>query len=109
MAEADPRRGLVPSILDRLIDPRPPGAGRWRDYGVAQATDAVRRDLEDLLNTHRSRGDLPAEFSELEHSIFTFGLPDAAGLTALAMEGSERIGRLVEEIIGRFEPRLREV
>jgi len=109
MADADPRRGLMPSILDRLIDPSPPGASWWRDYGVAQATDAVRRDLEDLLNTHRSRADLPAGFVELEHSVFTFGVPDAAGLTALALEGGERIGRLVEDLIGRFEPRLREV
>ena len=50
----------MPSVLDRLIDPDSDGTAWQRGYGVEQMIDAVRRDLEDLLNTHRIVADIPA-------------------------------------------------
>lgn len=109
MSHVDPRQALLPSILDRLIDPDSGGSGHHLGYGLESLIDSVRRDLEELLNTHQSQGDLPAEFIELKNSVFAYGLPDPARLTSLALERSDEIERLIETLIGRFEPRLRDV
>ena len=49
----DPFQGLMPSVLDRLIDAESAGTPTRQGYTLSQMEDAVRRDLEDLLNTRR--------------------------------------------------------
>ncbi len=46
--------------------------------------EAVRRDLEALLNTRQTQGDLPTYYEELTHSVFTFGVPDVSMLSTMA-------------------------
>lgn len=109
MARIDPQTALMPSILDRLIDPDSGGTAWRRGYGVEEMMDAVRRDLEDLLNTRQAHGDLGEVFVETERSIFAYGLPDLTSLDALTPQQREAIGRLLEAVVLRFEPRLRDV
>ncbi len=109
MASINPQQPLLPSVLDRLIDPDSAGTAARRGYGVNQMTDAVRRDLTDLLNTRQSDQGIAPEFDELLHSIFGFGLPDLTSLNAVSPQQRAAIGQLLETIIGRFEPRLRDV
>jgi type VI secretion system protein ImpF len=71
--------------------------------------DAVRRDLEDLLNTRRTNPWLDKDFVEVQRSIEAYGVPDLAALDAYTPQQQEEIGRVIERIIGLFEPRLREV
>lgn len=109
MAQVDPNQGIMPSLLDRLIDPEAGGTA-WRyGYGVEQMVAAVHRDLEELLNTRQAYPDLPAEYTELQRSILAYGLPDLTSLNAVTPQHQERIGRLLETVITRFEPRLRDV
>lgn len=105
--EAQP--GVAPSLLDRLIDPEAVGSRWQRGYSVAQMVGAVRRDLEDLLNTRQARESVPAEFGQLYRSVYAYGLPDVVSLEAATPEQREAIGRMLEDVVGRFEPRLREV
>jgi len=58
MPPIDPLQALMPSVLDRLIDPDSAGTVARRGYGVKQMTDAVRRDLliEQLLKCRPSQG-----------------------------------------------------
>jgi type VI secretion system protein ImpF len=100
---------LMPSLLDRLIDPHSGGTLSRRGYSVEQMVDAVRRDLEDLLNTRRTNPDIPAGYPEVLASIEVYGVPDLTSLEAFTVEQREEIGRLLEQIIRRFEPRLKEV
>lgn len=109
MARVDPNQGLMPSILDRLIDPDSAGTTWLRGYGVDQMLDAVRRDLEDLFNTHDARIDLPGGLPEVERSILAYGLPDLPSLYIAAGRRKEDIGRLLEGIIRQFEPRLLDI
>ena len=109
MAKIDPNQGLMPSILDRLIDPDSGGTSWRRGYGVEQMIDAVRRDLEDLLNTRQSSGDLPEDFVEVHNSLISFGLPDLTSLNTISPHQREEIGRVLEANIERFEPRLKDV
>jgi predicted component of type VI protein secretion system len=53
MAERDLPDGFQPSIFDRLTDADSVGTSDRRGYTETQLINAVRRDLEDILNTLR--------------------------------------------------------
>ena len=91
------------------MDPESGGTAARAGYGIEQVIIAVRRDLEDLLNTHRAIIKLPEEFIEIRTSPVGYGIPDFGSLPSATNRQRESIGRMVEDIIGRFEPRLREV
>ena len=109
MARPAQNQGLMPSLLDRLIDPDSAGTEWQRGYGPAQMLEAVRRDLEDLFNTHRSALDFPSALTETSASVVAFGMPDLAAIYSEAGGSRKDIPRLVAEIVARFEPRLRDV
>lgn len=96
---------LLPSILDRLTDPESMG-GLVAGYDPREMTNAVRADLEELLNTRRTTVDVPAEFENVRSSIVTYGLPDLAGFDAASQGQSADLARIIAEIIARNEPRL---
>jgi type VI secretion system protein ImpF len=109
MSRIDPMQGLMPSIIDRLIDPESGGTAWRRGYGIEQMMEAVRRDLEDLLNTRQTSMDLSEQFVETRRSIIAYGLPDLLSLDSTTPQQREDIGRVIENIVGIFEPRLREI
>ncbi len=76
MARIASQEGLRPSMLDRLVDPESEGTSWRRGYSVDQMIDAVRKDLEDLLNSHRTAADIPEELAEVRRSIVAYGIPD---------------------------------
>jgi type VI secretion system protein ImpF len=96
-------------MLDRLIDPDSAGTIARRGYSIEQAIEAVQRDLEDLLNTRQTNLDVPEEFEQVRTSIAVYGLPDINSLSAITPQNREDIGRLLEGVISRYEPRLRGV
>lgn len=107
MAKVDPQQGLMPSILDRLTDPDSDGTA-WRfGYSLDQVVDAVRRDLEELLNAHQPHVNFPEEhYPELAASVFMYGMPD---LVSFNPTEREQLAALVQRVVTRFEPRLRGV
>jgi type VI secretion system protein ImpF len=109
MSSGDAQQALMPSILDRLIDPESGGTAWRRGYGVEQMTEAVKRDLEELLNTRQSHMGLPEDFVELHRSIYGYGLPDLTSLNAITPQQRAGIGQVLEDVVVRFEPRLRDV
>ena len=109
MTRIDLQQALTPSMLDRLIDPESGGTRARAGYGVNQVIAAVRRDLEDLLNTRRGVVDLPVELPELRCSPIGFGIPDFGSIPTSTPQQQESIGAMLEATIERFEPRLRDV
>jgi type VI secretion system protein ImpF len=105
----DPQQGLMPSIIDRLIDADSGGTAWRRGYGIEQMISAVQRDLEDLLNTRQSATGLSEEFGEVQNSIAGYGLPDLTALEAFTTQQRDQIGRVIEATIARFEPRLKDI
>jgi type VI secretion system protein ImpF len=99
---------LLPSFLDRLFDPESMG-GRVAGYDHRQMMDSVRADLEDLLNARQSYPDLPPIYVETRKSILTFGLPDLSGVDASSAHSRGNLAQVVQAMINRFEPRLRNV
>jgi type VI secretion system protein ImpF len=99
---------LLPSFVDRLLDPESMG-GRLAGYDHRQMMDAVRADLEDLLNARLTATDLPPEFEQTAQSLVTFGLPDLSGYDVSAARARTDLAAVVTRAVERFEPRLRRV
>lgn len=103
-------RILQPSLIDRLIDLEP---GNHKEAHVAQGQslrqlkDSVRRDLEWLLNTRRTPAVPGARAKELWRSSYCYGLPDLTGMALDTIQARGDLARILETVIGAFEPRLR--
>ncbi len=98
---------LLPSVLDRLLDAASMGAAA--DGSLATVTEAVRRDVEELLNNRRPSDAEADRYPELSRSVFGYGLPELISLPAASGPDRDAIGRLVAEAVARHEPRLRDV
>jgi type VI secretion system protein ImpF len=109
MTRIDSQQPLMPSVLDRLIDPDSGGTVAQRGYHIDQMVDAVQRDLEDLLNTRQTYPDLPDDLTDIARSIVGYGLPDLTSLNAATPQECQAFGRILEQIVATFEPRLRDV
>ncbi|QDU63419.1 hypothetical protein Pan216_42990 [Planctomycetes bacterium Pan216] len=109
MARPDAQQGLVPSVIDRLIDSSSMGTPQRKGFNLQQIFQSVRRDLEDLLNTRKPYEEIPEDFVEVRKSIANYGIPDLTPHPASTEEDRQDIGRVIEEVIRQFEPRLRDV
>jgi type VI secretion system protein ImpF len=105
--------GLLPSLLDRLLDDEPdvsrePLSNRFQD--LRRMKQAVVRDLEALLNTRQEAlEELSPAFTEVRRSLLTYGLPDFTACTLLSLTDRNRIRRALEQAIAISEPRLERV
>jgi type VI secretion system protein ImpF len=104
----DPQLGLIPSIIDRLIDPESRGTAARSGYSMEQMGDAVQADLERLLNTRSDDSTDPDQY-RLYSKVASYGLPDLATLSRLGDIDHAGICRMLEERILRYEPRLKDV
>jgi len=83
MAERDIKRELIGpvtlSVLDRLLDLEPKSKVEGpltHSKSLAQLKLAVRRDLENLLNTRCTPEPLPESSVEARRSMYNYGVPD---------------------------------
>ncbi len=103
---------LASSLLDRLIDYEPhlkQEAPRQRHQIVREVKQAVRRDLENLLNTRWLGMEVPEHYEELPASLMNYGIPDFTGNNLRAAEDPDVVFDAIRLAIERFEPRLRNV
>ena len=112
MSRFDNEIRITPSVLDRLVDYEPelshePAASRAKS--LRQLKQAVRRDLEFLLNTRQVAGGLPTELKELNKSLAAYGLPDFSAVNVKSPDEQMRMRRALETTISIFEPRLKAV
>ncbi|HYO62037.1 MAG TPA: type VI secretion system baseplate subunit TssE [Pyrinomonadaceae bacterium] len=99
------RSGVSLSILDRLRDEPAPAS---RAEALRRLKRSVADDLEMLLNTRRVR-ELPEGLKELNNSVAAYGMPDFSTLNARSSADRNHLVNVIEGLIARFEPRLREV
>jgi type VI secretion system protein ImpF len=101
---------LLPSVLDRLIDHDPQvsqEAPRSNNQLLRELKQAVRRDLENLLNTRVRCVPYPAELTELNQSLVSYGITDLTGLSPGTSKEREEFRRGIQSVIVQFEPRLK--
>src|ERR1039458_6750363 len=100
------------SVLDRLIDADPRTSSEaplTRAQSVRALRDAVRRDLEWLLNTRQVAFPPFEGFRELNRSVYVYGLPDFTGYTMASAAAEARLTRQLQFALKLFEPRLARV
>jgi type VI secretion system protein ImpF len=108
--EAD--QPLTPSLLDRLLDDEPDAtrdAPKTRSQALRDMKQALRRDLENLLNTRWMCADVPEDLEELGLSLVNYGIPDITGANLGYANGRASFRQVLERVVRRFEPRFRNV
>src|SRR2546423_4261313 len=99
-----PKAPLLPSLLDRLIEPRGEEERdiTSRGQSVRELEEAVRRDLQDLLNTRRTAVDGFPDDSELSRSLLTFGLPELSNFNPTVPDQRRSLQEIIERTIRQF-------
>lgn len=95
--------GLQPSLFNRLTetsDAQQQGLNRRNAY-----RQSIRRDLEALLNSRLNWNTWPEWYTELDCSLFGYGLPDFSAMPLSSRDGRDKLCGIVEQAIRRFEPR----
>ena len=97
------------SVFDRLIDHDTKiraEAPSTRLQSMREMKAGLRRDLEWLLNTRQPLDEVPQGATVLPHSLFTYGLPDITSMSVNSTDDRDRLARIMETALLRFEPRL---
>jgi type VI secretion system protein ImpF len=99
------------SLLDRLIDHEPDSSREPVQHrpSAGQLKDAVVRDLENLLNTRRQILLPPAEYTEVNNSLYLYGLQDFTSKNPDSPFVRQRLRQAIEQTLSRYEPRLKNV
>lgn len=108
MSRFDREIRVTPSVLDRLIDLEPRQSSEppiTLSTSVADLKQAVRRDLEWLLNTRCHIESIDEKLEEAPRSVAFFGLPDFTGVSVKSHLEQKRMTAAIEEAIRIFEPR----
>jgi type VI secretion system protein ImpF len=96
-------------LLDRLLDDEPKSQSEGpmtRNASLAKLKIAVRRDLENLLNTRRTPDSIPEGCVEIPRSVYCYGLPDITSLPANFLYEQGKLLQAIESAVRMFEPRL---
>lgn len=110
MADANDKRPVLASLLDRVTDEDPdreqevPASGRKLER---QLREAIRRDIENILNTRQRSVPLPKELTNLPGTIADYGVPDFMGQTLSADRRRKQFLRRLTDCILRQEPRFK--
>ncbi|MGO7531232.1 type VI secretion system baseplate subunit TssE [Rhizobium leguminosarum] len=105
-------RVLARSILDRLIDEAPDRTVDPPMSFVDQIRDvreAIRRDLEALLNTRRCPATPPAALSELSDALVSYGVDGIVSANLMTDQAKLKLAQAIERRIALFETRLSDV
>ena len=112
MARTASDTAVTLSVLDRLIDDDPRNSSEVpppRAQSVRRLRDAVRRDLEWLLNTRQVAVAPDEGLRELHRSVFLYGLPDFTGYSLAAPGDEAKLIRQLQKSLKVFEPWLAKV
>lgn len=108
MAVKDENTRITLSVFDRLIDLDPASSTEIeasRAASLRELKNAVRRDLEWLLNTRCHADDDVSENAEVRRSVAFYGLPDILGMSPKNPAEQKRLTKALETAIKQFEPR----
>jgi len=100
------------SVFDRLIDADPRSSSEapfTRAQSVRILRDAVRRDLEWLLNSRQVAFPPSEGLRELNRSVYVYGLPDFTAYNLGSAAAETKLTRQLQSALKFFEPRLAKV
>lgn len=113
MTERETKRELLGpvtlSVLDRLLDDEPKSRVEGlltHSKSLAQLKVAIRRDMENLLNTRCATEPLPESSVETRRSMYSYGVPDITEIGQNFLYEKDRLLAEIESAVRVFEPRL---
>lgn len=109
MARQQLEEPVTLSVLDRLIDEEPKKTSEpplTRAQSLRRLKEALKRDLEWLLNTRRNPDLGEGVYKETERSVLAYGLPDLSAFGLTSVRDQQRLRRALENAIAVFEPRI---
>jgi type VI secretion system protein ImpF len=112
MARVRRDQPLLPPVLDRLLDNNPEAtreAPASRHQLLHELITAVRRDLENLLNTRVRCLAVSDDCKELKQSLVNYGIPDISAASLNSPQDCNKFCQLLQSIIRQFEPRFKTV
>ena len=80
-------------------------SAKSRSTSLKELKQAVRRDLEWLLNTRHSIVDIPETLKEVNRSVAVYGLPDVIGMDMDNPNEQAGLVRAIEIALEIFDPR----
>ncbi|MGH9606145.1 MAG: type VI secretion system baseplate subunit TssE [Terracidiphilus sp.] len=107
MARTSTETMVTQSVLDRLMTVEDWPATRAQSIRFFR--DALKRDLEWLLNTRQPPLPALADFPAVRASMLNFGLPDINSLSLLSSSDQRSLRVAIENCLRIHEPRLTDV
>lgn len=107
MARSTTETLVTQSVLDRLMS-----IEEWpvtRSQSLRYFKDALKRDLEWLLNTRQPPIPDLIKYPLARASVINFGLPDITSLGLSSASDHGRLRKAIEFCLRNFEPRLMDV
>ena len=107
MARSATETLVTQSVLDRLM-----AVEEWpatRSQSLRFFKEALKRDLEWLLNTRQPPIPELVEYPLAKTSVINFGLPDITSLGLSSASDHSRLRKAIEVCLRNFEPRLMDV
>lgn len=101
-----PDENIQASVLDRLIGDDLPESGR-HIFRTVKA--CVMRDIENLLNTKKNIRPVPKGYTNLEKSLFTYGVKDFTHESPNSISAIKNLLKEIKRTVELFEPRLKRV
>jgi type VI secretion system protein ImpF len=98
---------VTQSVLDRLMT-----VEDWpttRSQSLRYFKEALKRDLEWLLNTRQPPIRELVDYPQARASVINFGLPDISSLGLSSASDHGRLRKAIETCLRNFEPRLMDV
>jgi type VI secretion system protein ImpF len=96
---------VTQTILDRFLL-SPEDWPKTRKESMDRYKDAMRRDLEWLLNTRKPVMPILEEFPQVTNSVFNFGFPDLHNFDNAQGHDKDAVSLALEKCIRIFEPRI---
>lgn len=107
MARSAAETLVTQSVLDRLMSIEDWPATRAQSLRYFK--EALKRDLEWLLNTRKPPLDEITSYPMAEVSVINYGLPDITALGLNSASDTKRLRAGIEACLRNFEPRLADV
>lgn len=107
MARSTTETLVTQSVLDRLV-----AVEEWpatRSQSLRFYKDALKRDLEWLLNTRQPALLQLDGYPKAKASVINFGLPDISSLGMASASDHRKLRMAIETCLSNFEPRLTDV
>ena len=106
------KKKILTSLVDILVNNQSGSLNKSPDskYGeYLELCESVRREVENLLNSHAPFLSFASHLSELHCSVLNYGIPDFTTHSFSSEQKQLQLCKIIEEKIRTFEPRFKTV